>query len=240
MKGNILITICARGGSKGIPKKNVRLLARIPLIAYSIKHAKAFAKKYAHTDIELSTDDSEILSIAAKYGLNTDYVRPYELATDKAGKVAVIEDLLKYKESQTQKTYDIILDLDVSSPLRTLPDLEQAYEKIKSDKDAYNIFSVSLPHRNPYFNIVEEKKTGYYGLVKPGTSLSRQQAPLVFDMNASFYFYRRIFFDEKFTTVMTDKSLIYLMEHVCFDLDEILDFEIMEFLLLQDKLGFKI
>ncbi len=240
MKENILITLCARGGSKGIPRKNVKCLAGAPLIAYSIKHAKAFAKKYTHTDIELSTDDSEIINIAAQYGLKTDYVRPCELATDKAGKIPVIEDLLRYKENQTQKVYDIILDLDVSSPLRTLADLEQAYAKIKSDKDAYNIFSVSRPHRNPYFNVVEKKETGYYGLVKSSTSLSRQEAPVVFDMNASFYFYRKIFFDKRFKTVMTDKSLIYLMEHICFDLDDMLDFEIMEFLLLQHKLDFKI
>src|SRR3989338_391980 len=87
---NLLITICARGGSKGIPGKNVRLVNGTPLIVYSIKHALAYAAKVG-ADVELSTDNDEIKRVAAEAGLTTDYVRPPELSTDKAGKLETIQ-----------------------------------------------------------------------------------------------------------------------------------------------------
>ncbi len=237
---NILITLCARGGSKGIPKKNIKELNNVPLIAYTIKHAQEFSKQFSNVDIELSTDDQEIINIAEKYGLKTLYERPAYLATDTIGKIDVISDLLFYKESITGKKYEFILDLDISSPLRTIEDLEEAYVKILKDKEAYNLFSVSEPYKNPYFNVVEKSENGYYNLVKKSTSLSRQTAPKVYDMNASFYFYRRSFFEKGLKSAITDQSLIYLMDHICFDLDEPFDFEIMEILLSTNKLDFKI
>ncbi len=237
---NILITLCARGGSKGIPKKNIKELNGLPLIAYSIKHAQEFSKYVGNVDIELSTDDKKIIDVAAKYGLKTVYERPEYLATDTVGKIDAILDLLSYKEEQTGKKYEFILDLDVSSPLRTIEDLKEAYSKILKDTQAYNLFSVSKPNKNPYYNVVEEKDNGYYSQVKKSDVLSRQKAPEVYDMNASFYFYRRSFFEKRFKSAITDKSLIYLMDHICFDLDEPFDFEMMEFLLSTNKLDFKI
>ena len=90
---NILITICARGGSKGIPGKNIKLLNDIPLIAYSIKIAKQFAINKNCT-IALSTDDLAIKKVASNYGLISDYKRPKKLASDKAGKVETIRDIV--------------------------------------------------------------------------------------------------------------------------------------------------
>ena len=90
---NILITICARGGSKGIPGKNIKLLAGKPLIGYSIELANKFITHY-EGKLALSTDDHEIKKIAEKFGLITDYNRPNYLASDKAGKIDVINELL--------------------------------------------------------------------------------------------------------------------------------------------------
>jgi CMP-N,N'-diacetyllegionaminic acid synthase len=236
---SILITICARGGSKGIPGKNIKLINGLPLIAYSIAVAKIFATKY-QADITLSTDDLEIKNVAAQYGLITDYTRPAQLGTDEAGKKETIADLVCFEESRRKKMYEFILDLDITSPLRNMNDLESAFTNLEKDINAVNIFSVNPATRNPYFNMVEKKENGYYGLVKAGEFVTRQSAPQVYDMNASFYFYRRAYFDKKETTVINDFSLIYPMQHICFDLDHPIDFDFMEYLLVNNKLGFEL
>ena len=236
----ILITICARGGSKGIPGKNIKQLNGQPLIAYSINIAKEFAIRY-NADIALSTDDDQIKKVAAKFGLKTTYKRPAILATDTTGKVDVLQDVLDYYERINHSTYDYILDLDITSPLRSINDLEEAFEMLKNKPEAYNIFSVSPAKKNPYFNMVEEYKDGYVKLVKQGASIeSRQQAPHVYDMNASFYFFCRSFFKKGFKTAITDKSLMYLVPHVCFDLDHPFDFLFMDILLKENQLDFNI
>jgi CMP-N,N'-diacetyllegionaminic acid synthase len=234
---NILITICARGGSKGIPGKNIILLNGIPLIVYSIEIAKLFANIYK-ADIALSTDNEEITQIAFQNEITTNYKRPYNLATDDAGKLDCIIDVLNFEEKSRKKIYDYVLDLDVTSPLRNLNDLESAFSILQNDINALNIFSVNNANRNPYFNMVEKKENGYYGLVKTGVFLTRQTSPLVYDLNASFYFYKRDFFLSKQFTAINNYSLIYLMPHICFDLDHLIDFDFMEYLLVNNKLGF--
>ena len=229
-----LITICARGGSKGIPGKNIKNLNGHPLIAYTIKAAYAFSK-FWNADIVLSTDDNDIKQIATLYGLQTNYTRPKNLATDTVGKIETINDVLQYQEKSINIKYDYILDLDITSPLRTIDDLKNGFQILESDSNAFNLFSVSNANRNPYFNIVEKKSNNYYNVVKDGNFLSRQEAPLVFDMNSSFYFYRRSFFENKQTKTTSEKSLIYIMPHVCFDLDHPLDFEFMEYLISNKK-----
>ena len=238
----ILITICARGGSKGIPAKNIKPIAGKPLIAYSIEQAKKLSKKINAT-ITISTDDELIKKTAEKFGVITDYVRPDYLATDAVGKIETIEDILKYEESKANKRFDFVLDLDVTSPLRTIKDLEYAMQLMIDNSEAFNLFSVNKAARNPYFNMVEVNREGYYGLVKTnpnGTVISRQAAPEVYDLNASFYWYRRSFFELGSKSVFTNKSLIYVMDHMCFDLDHAVDFLFMEYLLQNDKLDFEL
>ena len=236
-KMRILITICARGGSKGIPGKNIRILDGKPLIGYSIETARKFAEQ-KDCIIGLSTDSNDIKEVAREFGVVTEYTRPAFLATDSAGKVDTIRDILLYEENKAGLAFDYILDLDVTSPLRTIGDLEEAFVDLLSDKEALNLFSVSHANKNPYFNMVERKEDGYYGLVKKGQFLSRQTAPPIYELNASFYFYRRSFFEQELKTVITDFSLVYPMKHICFDLDHEIDFEFLSFLLENNKLSF--
>jgi len=238
---NILITICARGGSKGIPGKNIKPINGKPLIAYSIETAKKFAKKYS-VIIGLSTDSEQIKNTAAKYGLSTNYVRPSILATDKVGKIDSIKDILLFQEKECNTKFDYILDLDVTSPLRNVNDLSLAFDAIINNDEAINLFSVNNANRNPYFNMVEQKENGYYAQIKelPNQIHTRQSAPRVYDMNASFYFYKRKFFDLNYKSAITDKSMIYEMQHECFDLDYPIDFEIMSYLLENNKLDFEL
>lgn len=239
---NILITICARGGSKGIPGKNIKLINGVPLIAYTIELAKKIQKKY-NAIITLSTDDIEIKKVAKDFGLITNYVRPSFLATDTAGKIDTIKDVLLFEESLLKDKMDFILDLDVTSPLRTFEDIEQALQLLMNKPEAQNLFSVNPAARNPYFNMVEENNNGFYSLVKTnpdGSVMTRQSAPKVFELNASFYWYRRSFFESNQKSAITDKSIIFEMKHICFDLDHPVDFLFMEYLLQNDKLDFNL
>lgn len=237
---NILITICARGGSKGIPGKNIKPIAGKPLLNYTVDVAKKFAEKY-NAEIGISTDSDDIKTVAEANGIVVDYTRPEKLATDTAGKVEAIADVKEFYESKNNCKYDYVLDMDVTSPLRTFEDLEQAFEIIKNDADALNIFSVSPAARNPYFNMVEQKNNGYYStIVKAENLKTRQSAPAVYDMNASFYIYSKQFFDKGLRFALTEKSLIFEMKHLCFDLDHPIDFDFMEYLLVNNKLDFLI
>lgn len=236
----ILITICARGGSKGIPGKNIKLLNGIPLLAYTITTA-GYYSKLRKADIALSTDSDEILKVAGDHGLVTGYHRPAILAGDRAGKIGVIADLLAYEEKTRGKSYDYIIDLDVTSPLRTAEDIDRAFMMLTSSPAALNIFSVSPASRNPYFNMVEKGTDGFVHTVKDGTVyLSRQEAPQVFDINASFYIYRKSFFSAGYTSAVTERSLAYVMPHTCFDLDEPSDFTVMGLMLREGLLDFEL
>ena len=234
----ILITLCARGGSKGIPGKNIIDINGKPLIAYSIELAQNLLPQH-QVDIALSTDAQEIKDVASQWGLSTPYYRPLELASDQAGKVQTIHHLLRFEENRLNKDYDYILDLDVSSPLRTKEDVENAFELIHSDTNALSLFSVNPSHRNPYFNMVEQNEEGYFDLVKklPQSVLSRQASPVVYDLNASFYWYRRSFFDKGLISPITERSLVYKMDHICFDLDHQDDLFYLKFLIKEQRLN---
>jgi CMP-N,N'-diacetyllegionaminic acid synthase len=239
---NILITICARGGSKGILGKNIKIIYGKPLIAYTIKLAKEIQKKY-NAIISLSTDDIEIKKTAENFGVITDYERPNFLATDTAGKIDTINDVLLYEEKLSSRKFDYILDMDVTSPLRTYEDIVNALDILVNKPDAKNLFSVNSASRNPYFNMVEQSNNGFYSLIKTnpnGSVMTRQTAPKVYDLNASFYWYRRSFFESGEKSAITDKSLIYEMNHICFDLDHPVDFLFMEYLLQNNKLDFNL
>lgn len=238
----ILITICARGGSKGVVGKNIKKIAGKPLIAYSIEAAKKFAEQH-DADIILSTEDENIRITAAQHGLTTAYRRPVSLAGDKVGKVAVIRDVWQYAEQETGKLYDYVLDLDVTSPLRTQADIAGGLKTIQETEEALVLFSVSPAHRNPYFNMVEAVGGNLVKLAKRPDQpfLSRQDAPEVYDINGSFYFYRRAFMAGAYNSVTLDhQAAVFVMNHICFDVDEQVDFLFLKFLIEEGHLRFKL
>ena len=240
---NILISICARGGSKGVPGKNIKTVAGLPLIAYSIRTAQRFQTQSAHTvHIALSTDSQKIVLVADEYGLATAYKRPEYLATDKAGKLDAMKDVLLYEEKRMQIRFDYLLDFDVTAPIRTVQDLELGLDLVHSNKTALNLFSVSPAHKNPYFNMVEEQKDGFVQLSKPPGNhvLSRQMAPKVYEMNASFYYFKRSCFERDDFYTINSKSLVYVMPHICLDVDSPLDFDIMDYLITNNKLDIEL
>lgn len=226
---NLLITICARGGSKGVKDKNIRQLAGKPLIYYTIKQAKDWDRG---KHIVVSTDSEEIAKIARQFGAEVPFMRPKELATDTFGKVSVIKHALVSCELIFKEKYDAVMDLDVTSPVRTVQDLENALN-LFLEKKPKTLFSVVPAHRNPYFNMVEEGEKGRVSLCKAGLFIRRQDAPKVYDMNASIYIYdRKFLLDEGNESAISDNSIVYVMgEESRTDIDSELDFKFIEFLI---------
>ncbi len=188
---NILITICGRAGSKGVKNKNMRIFCGKHLINYSVAAAYLFKQNNSDYDVDISvnSDSDEMLNMVKQFDL-TCIKRPQELAQDNSPKVPVIRYSLEYMEETLNKKYDHVIDLDITSPLRKETDIENALNKILENVDADVVFSVVPARRNPYFNMVE-RKDGKIQKIIDGGFVARQQAPAVFDMNASIYCYRR-------------------------------------------------
>jgi CMP-N,N'-diacetyllegionaminic acid synthase len=181
-----IATICARGGSAGLPRKNVKPLLGKPLIVHTIEQAQACR---AVERIFVSTDDAEIAEIARRAGAEVPFLRPAELATSSAPKIPVIEHLVDHV-GKLGVAIDRIIDLDPTSPLRNLADIEACLSLLDWETDV--VITAYPAEKNPYFNMVEEKPDGHIGLVKtvPGGVTSRQLAPAVYAMNASIYIWR--------------------------------------------------
>ena len=145
----------------------------------------------------MNTDSSELVEQMDKSGISYVYIaREEELAGDYVSKMSVIKDTLIKVEEQTKKCYDITVDLDLTSPIRTAEDIRGTIEALLADKDADISYSVTESRRSPYFNMVCRKENGYYNTVLKSEFVSRQQVPACFDMNASIYAYRRGYLSE--------------------------------------------
>lgn len=182
--GRVIATICARGGSKGLPGKNLRPFAGRPLIMHTIAHALACGEIDA---VYVSTDDVQIADIARAAGATVPYMRPAELATDEAGKLPVIEHLVSHLERQGELITHVI-DLQPTSPLRESTDISAA---IATRQDAELVVSVAEAADNPYFNLVELGADGLVRLSKGEGKLRRQEAPAVYALNGSIYVWHR-------------------------------------------------
>jgi len=231
MSCNILCTICARGGSKGIKNKNIRFLLGKPLIAHTIKQAFKWGKA---KKVIVSTDSKKISEVALRYGAEVPFMRSKKLASDSAAKILSIRHALVECERVYRERYDIVVDLDVSSPVRTVKDIDGCFEVFRKKK-ADTAFSVVHAHRNPYFNMVEKRKDGFVKICKrpPRLILRRQRTPEVYNMNASIYFYKREFLlDRRNKTPFSNKTAVYVMDDSAgYDIDREIDFKFIELLM---------
>lgn len=216
-----LCTICARGGSVGVPRKNVRPLLGKPLIAWTIEQAIASPSIDV---VAVSTDDDEIADVARRFGADVPFRRPAALADSNAAKIPVIEHLVSELE-RAGRSFDRIVDLDPTSPLRLQSDIEGAIALLDDSTDA--VITGYRSDKNPYFNMVERKADGNIDLVMSGTGVvTRQSAPTVWAMNASIYVWHR-------TTLSAGlwggRTQLYEMPHErSVDIDAELDFQIVE------------
>ncbi len=177
-----LVIIPARGGSKGIPGKNIKELGGKPLICRTIDMARQLVPE---ADICVSTDDMEIAEVVERYGLKVPFMRPDYLATDSAGTYEVLLHALDFYEQQGRK-FDCIILLQVTSPFRRKEDVENALSLYTPDLDM--VVSVKETAANPYFNCFEADSEGFLHLSKgSGDIHSRQQAPKAYEYNGAVY-----------------------------------------------------
>ena len=222
-----LCTICARGGSKGVPGKNIRPLAGKPLIAHSIAQARACG---LFGLVAVSSDAAEILETARRWGADLVIERPAVLASDSAGKLPAIRHAWLAVEEQTGARFDTLVDLDCTSPLR-LPEDIAGVVRLLEESGAANVITGAPAHRSPYFNLVEVED-GVARLSKPlpHPVLRRQDAPACYDMNASIYAWtREPFLGAPF--VFGPTTRLYEMPRArSLDIDEEDDFTMVELL----------
>lgn len=226
---NILCTICARGGSKGVKNKNIKELNGKPLIAYTIEQAKA-SGLFEH--IVISTDSDDIANVAKEYGAEVFFKRSEEMASDTAGKLDVIKDAFEKSEKYYNKTFDYLMDLDATAPLRIVEDIINSFKQFKENNND-NLITAMPSRRSPYFNLVEQDKDGKVYLSKKLdiSVVRRQDAPKSYDMNASIYIWKRdIILNEN--SLFLEKTGLYVMpEERSIDIDNELDFKFVEFLM---------
>lgn len=183
MDNSTLYIIPARGGSKGIPRKNIKLLGGKPLIHYSIEVSRALAPDEM---ILVSTDDEEIAAVARQTGLTVDYMRPAHLATDTSGSREVILDAMDYADSKGIK-YEKVCLLQPTSPLRTAADVKACLDLYTPRIDM--VVSVVEASANPYYNCFEtDPLTGYLHISKgDGLYVRRQDAPEAWQYSGAVY-----------------------------------------------------
>lgn len=226
----IICTICARGGSKGVPRKNVRMIAGAPLIVHTLRHAIAMNR---FNQIAVSSDDQAVLDIAETNGATMTVLRPAELSRDESDKLTAIRHCVNFVEAQIGKV-NIVVDLDVTAPLRTVGDITSAI-RLLEESQCDNVITATRARRSPYFNMIEKQADDSIDLVKrtPMQVVRRQDSPEVFDMNASIYVWRRDALFNRETVIHQGTRMLEMPPERSLDIDSELDFQVVEFLLNQ-------
>ena len=230
---NVLCTICARGGSKGVKNKNIKELNGKPLIAYTIEQAKA-SGLFEH--IVISTDSDDIANIAKQYGAEVFFKRSAEMASDTAGKLDVIKDAFVKSEEYYNRTFDYLIDLDATAPLRSVEDIINSFNQLKENNND-NLITAMPSRRSPYFNLVEQDKDGKVYLSKKLDSavVRRQDAPKSYDMNASIYIWKRDVILNESSLFLENTGLYVMPEERSIDIDNELDYKFVEFLMKEKQ-----
>lgn len=226
---NILTIIPARGGSKGIPRKNIKELNGKPLIYYTIDCARTVC---GDEDICVSTDDAEIISVVEKYGLKVPFVRPAELASDTAGTYEVLLHALDFYEKQG-KYYDVVLLLQNTSPFRNAEHVRGALALYEPNIDM--VVSVKESATNPYYNCFVEDGNRYLHKLLDNTMFTRRQdAPTTYEYNGAVYVMNARRLKETHFGKF-DKIVKYVMdEYHSLDLDTMFDWKIAEFIIKEN------
>jgi len=225
--------IFARGGSKGLPGKNIRILGGKPLIAWSIGQALSVERI---DRVIVSTDSEEIAAVAMAYGAEVPFMRPAELARDESPEWLAWRHALNYLKETEGVLPDVMISVPATAPLRQPVDLNNCldeYEKGQADM----VITVSDAHRSPYFNMVTCDKNGMVSLaIPPSSAISRRQdAPVVYDMATVCYVANTEF-------VMTNNAIfegrvkaVKVPVERAIDIDTLLDFHVAEYFMNYER-----
>lgn len=221
-----LVVIPARGGSKGIPHKNIKPLGGKPLIYYSIDVARQFT---SDENICVTTDDDEIISVVEQHGLKVPFVRPAELATDTCGSSEVIQHAYQFFADKGIH-YDSIVLLQPTSPFRKVEFIKEAVALYDDSVDM--VTSVRPAACNPYYDGFEENADGLLQISKgDGTIARRQEAPKVWQQNGSIYVINPKSLIEKGMGGFTKIKKYAMPEAYSVDLDTMLDWKMAELII---------
>lgn len=227
IRNSILCTICARKGSKGLKNKNIINLLKKPLIHHTIDQANRI--NYI-TKVVVSSDSNKILSISKK---KVDLIikRPEKFSNDLASKIDAIKHALIVSEKKFNIIFDTIIDLDVTSPLRSLNDIKRGL-KFFFKKKSGNLVSGYESRKNPYFNqIIKRGNLINLACKSKNKIVRRQDAPKVFDLNASIYIWKRKDL-LKSKRLINKRTVFYQMPYIrSIDIDDKFDFKIVEYIL---------
>lgn len=244
---NVLITVCGRAGSKGFKNKNLKSFIGIPLVYYTLAIAEDFKSRLLNecdTTICLNTDSLELKNLVLEKYKDVETIdRSNNLSGDKVPKMAVWHNSLDIIEKRLEKKFDFVIDLDITSPLRQIDDVVNAYKTKLLNNECQLIYSVCESRRNPYFNMVKVEN-GLSTKFANSNFTTRQEAPSVYDMNASIYVIDADYLrNDKDNMLLNAKSMIYEMyDTAVLDIDSEHDFELMEIIgdyLFEKHNGFK-
>jgi N-acylneuraminate cytidylyltransferase len=227
MKGTAFIF--ARGGSKGLPGKNIRPLGGKPLIAWSIEHALA-VNRIAR--VIVSTDSEEIAAVARAHGAQVPFMRPPELARDDSPEWLAWRHALRYLEATEGVLPPVMVSIPATAPLRIPLDIENCLDEYEKG-DADIVITVTDAHRSPYFNMVKSRSDGTVGLVIPPQSAiaRRQDVAVVYDVTTVAYVVRPEFVMSHGSAFEGRVRAVHVPTERAIDIDTLLDFQIAECLL---------
>ena len=221
----VLCSICARGGSTSLKNKNIKNLHGAPLIVHTLltaKRSKLFDK------LVVSSDSSKILKISKNFS-DFNIKRPNKLSHDSAPKINAIKHALIQSENNFKEKFDVIFDLDATSPLREVKDLLNAF-KIFKRGNYPNLVSVCISNKNPYYNMIEKNKKEVKIVKKTKFNIyNRQEAPKIYDVNASIYIWKRSSLLKSKNIINSNTGLYVMPKSRSIDIDDIDDFELVKY-----------
>jgi len=227
----ILGLIPARGGSKGLPRKNIKTLLDKPLIAWTIE--QALASKYLDRVI-VSTDDEEIAEVSKEYGAEVPFLRPEELATDEAKGIDVVLYAIDWME-RNDKPYDLLMLLQPTSPLRTSNDIDKAIELL-FQKNAQAIVSVCEVDHHPYWSNTLPDDGCMKDFIKPEvTNKNRQELPIFYRLNGAIYLAYSDYLKEKRSFLGKDTFAYIMPQRRSVDIDNEVDFKLAGIVIRENK-----
>ncbi len=225
----IVAAICARGGSKGVPRKNLRALHGTPLIGRAVQQALA---SRIFDRVVASTDDAEMARVAAEFGAEVPFLRPPELAQDNTNKWDVFRHLVRELEASGGRRVGVLADLDTGAALRTVADIEAAVERLMVTGADVCVTAYEADH-NPYYNMVELDAAGLARVcIRPERPIAnRQQAPAVYNLSPAIFAIRRDALWEHEHWSQCEMTLSIIPRERAVDIDTELDFRLVETLM---------
>jgi N-acylneuraminate cytidylyltransferase len=217
--------ICARGGSKGLPGKNIKSLNGVPLIGWSIKAALQVDRI---SRVIVSTDSDYIGQVAKEYGAEVPFIRPERLAKDDSPEWLVWRHALEYLAKNNKGLIDGLVSLPPTAPLRSVADIDKCLDEFeKGGVDV--VITVTDAHRSPYYNMVVNDNNYSSLVIKPDSMVARRQdVPIVFDMTTVAYVARPSFVYEKEGIFEGRVKSVHIPLERSVDIDTLHDFKIAE------------